>query len=64
MIATERLVCRWCPYTAPRTYWVESPVPLVNPYFLLRAHIQEAHPAEFRRIEHYLSEEVIVQEGQ
>ena len=63
MITTERLICKWCPYTATRMRWTDGSFTPVNPFFLLRAHIQEAHPAEHARIEDYLRQEVIVQEG-
>ena len=58
MIHSERLICRWCPYSFTR--FVDGGYTPVNPYLLMRSHIQSEHPAEYQRIEHYLSEEVIV----
>lgn len=61
MIATERIVCKWCAHTATRMRWTDGSFTPINPFFLLRAHIQESHHAEFSRIEDYLRKEVIVQ---
>jgi len=59
-IKTERLVCRWCPRILTR--FLDGRHAPVNPYYLMKAHIAEAHPEEHRRIEDYLGLEVIVQQ--
>lgn len=59
-IKTERLVCRWCPRA--KTRFLDGTKEPTNPYFIMRSHIREEHPEEHRRIEDYLSREVIVQE--
>jgi len=58
-LITQRLICRWCPHTITR--FLDGVSTPVNPYYLMKAHIQEAHSAEHQRIEDYLTKEVIVQ---
>lgn len=60
MITTERILCRWCPKTVTR--FLDGVSAPVNPFFMLRSHIQEMHPEEYQRIEDYLRQEVIVKE--
>lgn len=62
MISTERILCKFCPKFATRFLaGVSTPI---NPFFMLRSHIQSEHPEEYSRIEDYLRNEVIVKEGE
>ena len=62
MMTTDWIICKWCPKIVTRFLaGISTPI---NPFFMLRAHIQSEHPEEYQRIQDYLRKEVIVKEGE